>query len=427
MKIRLFILLVVCIVATASSAFAAPVADVPQGHWAYKAVEYLAKAGIVDGYGDGTFRGDKTMTRYEMSEIVAKAMNNTAKATAAQKALIDKLSIEFAMELNHLADKVQTLDDRVTKLEKKTGTVAFTGDGRIRLVKYTANSYTDTQQGMRLHFTSQLNDETTYAGSFFVMRHTKFGTNTNDVDQIYESNLTTNRIFGLDKVSATYGRYNETLGATGYWATISGLDGVRFQYDGDKCKVTVGYANFRNSLTQFNTGAPPAYGDFNDAFYAKAIFPIDNNLTTQVYYLHNTTGANLMDAYGFGFNAQLNNELRLRGDYVNNTAPKLNPADGTKAEVIRLHYKGGDYRKPGTWGMAVAWKNFEKGATLGWNDFFAGSVTTTNMIRNYELYVDWAVAKNLLFQAVQTFNSKYVDGSPYPSGESIRAVLNFYF
>ena len=49
-----------------TTAFAAnPFSDLPTGHWAYGAVAKLAAAGVVDGYPDGTFQGDRTMTRYE--------------------------------------------------------------------------------------------------------------------------------------------------------------------------------------------------------------------------------------------------------------------------------------------------------------------------------------------------------------------------
>ena len=59
-----------------ASAYAAsnPFSDVPAGHWAYDSISKLAAAGVIDGYGDTTFGGDKLMTRYEMAQITAKAM-----------------------------------------------------------------------------------------------------------------------------------------------------------------------------------------------------------------------------------------------------------------------------------------------------------------------------------------------------------------
>jgi len=106
------ILALMFVLSIASSAFAGPFADVPAKHWSYDAINQLAKAGIVDGYGDGTFKGDKTITRYEMAIIVAKSMERADKANTENKTLIEKLSKEYAQEL-------ATLGVRVTTLEKK--------------------------------------------------------------------------------------------------------------------------------------------------------------------------------------------------------------------------------------------------------------------------------------------------------------------
>ena len=112
-----------------ATAFAAanPFVDVPAKHWAYDAVNKLAKAGIVDGYGDGTFRGDRTMTRYEMAQIVAKAMARSDKADAETKATIDKLATEFSAE-------IENLGVRVAKLEKKSDNLKFDGNLRVRYI-----------------------------------------------------------------------------------------------------------------------------------------------------------------------------------------------------------------------------------------------------------------------------------------------------
>ena len=59
---------------TASAYAANPFADIPAGHWAYDSVKELAEAGIVKGYDDGSFGGERLMTRNEMAQIIAKAM-----------------------------------------------------------------------------------------------------------------------------------------------------------------------------------------------------------------------------------------------------------------------------------------------------------------------------------------------------------------
>ena len=49
-----------------------PFFDVPEDHWAYDAVEYLAEAGLIEGYPDGTFGGARNFTRYEMALVFAR-------------------------------------------------------------------------------------------------------------------------------------------------------------------------------------------------------------------------------------------------------------------------------------------------------------------------------------------------------------------
>ena len=112
-------------IANISLAATSPFEDVPTNHWAYEAVSKLAQAGIVDGYGNGTFQGDHTMTRYQMATVIANAMTKQNKANAEQKALIDKLASEFSSEL-------EGLNVRVTKLENKASNIKFDGEVRYR-------------------------------------------------------------------------------------------------------------------------------------------------------------------------------------------------------------------------------------------------------------------------------------------------------
>ena len=68
MKKQALVAAVLAATAMSSTAFAAtnPFKDLPEGHWAYDAVNMLAEDGVIEGYGDGTFNGTKTMNRYEM-------------------------------------------------------------------------------------------------------------------------------------------------------------------------------------------------------------------------------------------------------------------------------------------------------------------------------------------------------------------------
>lgn len=70
--------------------------DVPENHWAYEAVSKLAGNGIIPGYEDGKYHGERTMTRYEMAEIIYNALSKGAKA---EKKLVE----EFKPELQAMA------------------------------------------------------------------------------------------------------------------------------------------------------------------------------------------------------------------------------------------------------------------------------------------------------------------------------------
>ena len=73
----------------------------------------LASTGIITGYPDGTFKGQNDITRYEMAQMIAKAMANQDRANAEQQAMINRLADEFSNELNNLGVRVAKLEARL--------------------------------------------------------------------------------------------------------------------------------------------------------------------------------------------------------------------------------------------------------------------------------------------------------------------------
>ena len=103
-----------------SLTFAAnPFSDVPAGHWAYNSVEKLASAGIIEGYGDGNFLGNINITRYEMAQMIAKALAKNP--TGVNKSELDKLSADFRDELDSLGVRVAELEKNSDKFTWKGG------------------------------------------------------------------------------------------------------------------------------------------------------------------------------------------------------------------------------------------------------------------------------------------------------------------
>ena len=154
MKKSLVLAMAMALGVTASAYAANPFSDVPAGHWAYDSISKLAAAGVIEGYGDDTFRGDRLMTRYEMAQIVARAM--------AKGANVDKLAAEFA-------DELDKLNVRVAALEKKSDNVKITGEIRYHYkhqknTNYGDKRYSETGLRSRLYFTGKVNDNWNYVG-----------------------------------------------------------------------------------------------------------------------------------------------------------------------------------------------------------------------------------------------------------------------
>lgn len=156
MKKKLLVSVLAVSILGTSTVFAAEnhFSSVPKDHWAYNAVEKLVQDGLIDGYGDQDFRGEKSITRYEMAQLVAKAMSNMEKADAEDKAAIDKLENEYASEL-------KAMDIRLSKVENGMSSFKWFGDARIR--------YSNNLTGSRVSNTvSSINGNTvnaSYSGS----------------------------------------------------------------------------------------------------------------------------------------------------------------------------------------------------------------------------------------------------------------------
>lgn len=132
-----------------------PFSDVPQGHWAYDSVNRLAAAGVIEGYPNGSYGGNHLMTRYEMAQIIAKAM--------ARGADVDKLAAEFA-------DELDALGVRVAALEEKTDNVKITGNIRAHYADYHdgAREHAGVNSGgklrTRIFVNGMINDNWKYTG-----------------------------------------------------------------------------------------------------------------------------------------------------------------------------------------------------------------------------------------------------------------------
>ena len=131
LKKMLAVVAAASLVAAAAPAFAAnPFSDVPMNHWAYDAVEQLSAKGILEGYPNGTFKGNRAMTRYEIATMVARMMA-AGGLSGEDLEKLKALVVEFQPELEALGVKVDGFDSRLSALEKGVGGWKITGQMRF--------------------------------------------------------------------------------------------------------------------------------------------------------------------------------------------------------------------------------------------------------------------------------------------------------
>ena len=124
--------------------------------WAYQAVSDLSAQGVVEGYPDGTFKGERNVTRYEIAQIIARLMAKEDQLNGEQQATLNKLAGEYA-------DELDTLGVRVSNLEKKAGNIYWSGDARMRYQDKALDKDAWTGR-MRINVKGQVNDSTYVQG-----------------------------------------------------------------------------------------------------------------------------------------------------------------------------------------------------------------------------------------------------------------------
>ena len=342
MKKTLFLAMTIAMGITASAYAANPFSDVPAGHWAYDAVNKLAAEGVVEGYPGSTYGGDRLMTRYEMAQIVAKAM--------AKGANVDKLAAEFAGELD-------SLGVRVANLEKNADNVRITGQIRYEYgdrggdlgSKY--GKVAQHRLRSRIFVNGSINEDWSYTGRFENNQSLKnsSGDDTVRLNQAYVSG----RLGGVKLIAgkgdhytasgfvyddtaefirAAYGKDIQVSAYVGKPVTTASDYGYEKMWGGEvsgkigRLTLAAGYDEFKDSkgsADAYSGGYVPAKkGDDNGIWNVSAKYKFDD-FTLGATYLHSD-----VDVYNSPYNDV-----------------------DTDGYVISAGYKGADKNKPGSWGL----------------------------------------------------------------------------
>lgn len=400
------------VVGAASTTFAAanPFADVPADHWAYDAVAQLVQDGVVNGYAaDGTFKGDQNMSRYEMAQIVAKAMAKSEAADNNNKALIDKLAAEFS-------DELANLGVRVADLEAKTDNVKWEGLIRYdwKSNNFAANTgHKKTEDGnntVKLRFEPSMVINENWTGHARIdydvnKDNTSGDTNGAEVQKIY--------------AEGQYSKFNVKLGRFGTFSDAShGLvmddqvTGAEFIYaptEAWKVKATAGRTDVvnKNLVTGTKDTDAATYWAV-EAGYAQgkwdAGLGYHTVLDTHTYQKSNeNNGSYHIVDLGVGYAFDKN--VKLTGDYAWGVSQDKYKDAANNAYSIELDYKGADAADAGSWGAYVAYRQLAPFATVSYTyDFGAGDASVASL-KGWEIGANYTFTKNIIATA-KYFNGK---------------------
>ena len=344
-----------------TAAAANPFSDVAPSDWPYQAVAALSDAGVVEGYPDGTFRGDRPVTRYEMAQITARLMAKEDLLTPEERQTTARLAEEYAAELT-------SLGVRVSSLEEKVGRITWRAEMRTAYQKWTENKDNGKDHvrtgRLRLMMRGDVNEDTYVAGRL----------TTGDID--FESgdsgDISMDRMYvhhDLGSAALTLGRYELDLGTQDDWLYGNAFDGAELSGTFGRVTASVGFGRFKDagrgdySTTDEAHYAVPeddAFGDA-EAFYAKAAAYFDAFRVGADYWQTSSFtsetgergGANV---YGLHAAAPIG-AFRLFGDYYKDTDAASDPAIWTA---------GADY------GTLDPEKRWSLRADIGYYDVDAG-------------------------------------------------------
>ena len=384
------------------SAYAAnPFSDVTPDDWAFQAVSDLSVQGVVEGYPDGSFKGERNMTRYELAQIIARLMAKEDQLNAEQQATLDKLAGEYA-------DELANLGVRVANLEKKVGNISWSGDARMQY-QHALNA--DVWSGrMRINVQGQVNDQVTVNGRFVNEMDFKDGDSSDTSMDRINAKWTPN-----DATYVTIGRQGVALDVTGtFWDEDAVFDGVAAGWDNGKVGVEAGYGRFKSAE---NEGKGWSTQDKTEAWYGKLTGHIADAADVSAFYLKNAQkqdqGAQVGEnasAWGAGLSYGIG-DFTVDGDYVKTQNTQAGDA---ALWTAGLTYGEVDTDKVGSWSLGAHYVKADKGSMfLGCTALDMGDQLGYANDTNVKFWVakaGVAVQKNVELDAYYNFAAKADDG-----------------
>ena len=409
MKKILAIAAVAALTAGVSAYAANPFSDVSPDDWAYQAVSDLSDQGVVEGYPDGTFKGERNMTRYELAQVIARLMAREDQLNAEQKATLDKLAGEYA-------DELANLGVRVSNLEKKVGNISWFGDARMRWKEKGYNTdgsrKADGWDGrMRINAKAQVNDSTYVRGRFTSSMDFKDSADANTKMDV----LFVHHQFG-DKVGMNLGRNFLTLGQTGMYYDDF-LDGAQLFIGDSKLTLEAGYGRMNTWINDYGQKK-------DDTVYAR-LYGQTGRIGYDAEYIK-TVGAADADKksiWGAGLTVGVTDAVDVFGDFYKNTEPEGDPQMWT-AGLGFGHY---NLKKPGTFRVSAQYVRNEAGAYFGGSTYTAFPASSLLKVDSkfWLANADVVLAKNIRLHGEYAFNVKTDNSVDYDDLATVSLNYNF--
>ena len=438
---------------SAGAAAAEPFADVPAGHWAYDAVARLAADGVVEGYGDGTYRGDVAITRYEMAQMVARAMARPG-ISGADKSLVDRLAAEFAEELG-------SLGVRVAALEKRVDNVVWRGRVRYRFI-----SQHKADDGQR---SRSYNVTYTGGGSHANLNQFLFRLEPEvRVNEHWRGRARISYYQDMDSARNVSAAVTDWLWAEGrYGKTLVNLGKFPYRTEGDyglflddpiaggqvifggavKAALTAGRYNFNSDPSWYAAPASAMGPDYDAASYQGVEIFGDRSrrFTWGVAYHHLKAGRRYAESLLAGHSANLwsvglgyrfSPQLSLNAAYLKNTSLRLKDAAAMPnvdvkrfghAYNIELSYRGARPADVGSFGCFVAYRYLGQYTSLNSTYQVNGGMRQGD--RGFEVGASYTFARNVVGH-VRYFYGKRISpqtDAASPRRSSLFTELNFFF
>jgi len=433
--------------------------DVPKDHWSYEALDYLAKEGVIEGMGDNTFQGGRTMTRYEMASIVAKAMQKGG-GSFGDKAVLDKLSAEYAGELNTLRQQVEKNTQQIEANKKEIERVKLYGMLRTQydhdknrenhtIDKGTNRFYMDLRGDFKVDdiWTVRFQSETNrhYNNGHHRSQETAFnqyGEKTwsghdGNIQRIWVDGYKDGKWVSIGRAWRGLGFQNVLFGnesdgiqfgipikgthltGSGFWMSSTG-DGNKESIYGVGTWGAIGHAvdiNLAYGHSSLSKGEKWSSGNVDG--YTITRDPATGLSTLTPHYA--TNDRENPRSYGFvaAASVQVAKDVRFLADYVQTDADFQN-----KSMALRLNYKGTNLQQKGSWGAYARYIKYGQNGWLAGDDEWNSTWNATKGWIVGLKYVPW---KNVEWETLYSRQTRGYGQNWEYKRDLLRTQVDFHF